>query len=135
MKINTSQIGSNTHYSTQKSRLIISRQQAVHSSQLRLQLEDLTVQAANLREDRILLFSVFQHHVIVLQTPHIGLQLPNASLNIQPTMLQLRLLQQGLIAFLVRTLPPPSVTNKKELATYKKTKPRKVPEYNQRKTI
>jgi hypothetical protein len=80
--INTSQIGSNTHHSTQKSRLIISRQQAVHSSQLRLQLEDLTVQAANLREDRILLFSVFQHHVIVLQSPHIRLKLLDASLQI-----------------------------------------------------
>jgi hypothetical protein len=56
--------------------------------------------------------------VIVLQTPHIGLQLLNASLNILPAMLQLHLLQQRLIAFLVRTLPPPSVTNKKELATH-----------------
>ncbi len=118
-KINTTQIGSTTHHSTPKSRLIIGRQQAVHSSQFRLQLEDLTVQAANLREDCVLLVSILQHNVVVLQSPHIGLQLLNASLNILPAMLQLCLLQQRLIAFLVRTLPPPSVTNKKKLATYK----------------
>ncbi len=108
----------NKHILSKPSHIIVSRQQTVHSSQLRLQLEDLTVQVANLREDRVFLVSILQHHVIVLQTPHIGLQLLNASLNILPAMLQLHLLQQRLIAFLVRTLPPPSVTNRKELATH-----------------
>jgi hypothetical protein len=109
--INTSQISSDTHNSTPKSCLIIRRQQADHSSQLSLQLEDLTVQAANLREDRVFLVSILQHHVIVLQVPHIGLQLLNASLDVQPSVLQVRLLQQRLLVFQVPTLPVPPVTN------------------------
>ena len=117
--INTSQISSDTHHSTPKSCLIIRRQQAVHSGQLSLQLEDLTVQAANLRKDCVLLISILQHHVVVLQIPHIGLQLLDASLDVQPSVLQLRLLEQRLLVFQVPTLPIPPVTNKKELATYK----------------
>jgi len=85
--INTSQISPDTHHSTPKSCLIISRQQAIHSSQLSLQLKDLTVQTANLREDCVFLVSILQHHVVVLQIPHIGLQLLNASLDVQPSVL------------------------------------------------
>ena len=50
-RINKSQINSNTHHSTQKSRLIIRRQQTVHSGQLSFQLKDFTVQATDLREN------------------------------------------------------------------------------------
>jgi len=112
--INTSQISPDTHHSTPKSCLIISRQQAIHSSQLSLQLKDLTVQTANLREDCVFLVSILQHHVVVLQIPHIGLQLLNASLDVQPSVLQLRLLQQRLLVFQVPTLPIPPVTNKEK---------------------
>jgi hypothetical protein len=117
--INTSQISPDTHHSTPKSCLIVRGQQAVHSSQLSLQLEDLTVQTANLREDFVFLVSILQHHVVVLQIPHIGLQLLNASLDVQPSVLQLRLLQQRLLVFQVPTLTIPPVTNNKNLATYK----------------
>jgi hypothetical protein len=113
--IDTSHISSDTHHSTPKSCLIIRRQQAVHSGQLSLQLKDLTVQAANLREDCVLLVSILQHHVVVLQIPHIGLQLLNASLDVQPSVLQLRLLQQRLLVLQVPTLPIPPVTNMEKL--------------------
>jgi len=109
--INTSQTSPNTHHSTPKSRLIIRRQQAVHSGQLSLQLKDLTVQTTNLRENCVFLVSILQHHVIVLQVPHIGLQLLDASLDVQPSVLQLRLLEQRLLVFQVPTLPIPPVTN------------------------
>jgi hypothetical protein len=55
------------------------------------------------------------YNVIVLQSPHIRLVLLDTGLQIQPAMLQLRLLQQGLIALLVRTLPPPPVTNQNKI--------------------
>ncbi len=113
--INTSQTSPNTHHSTPKSRLIIRRKQAVHSGQLSLQLEDLTVQAADLRENCVLLVPILQHNVIVLQTPHIGLQLLDASLDVQPSMLQQCLLKQRLLVFQVPTLPIPPVTNKKKI--------------------
>ncbi len=109
--INTTQISPDTHHSTPKSCLIIRRQQANHSSQLSLQLEDLTIQATNLRKDRVFLVSILQHHVVVLQVPNIGLQLLNASLDVQPSMLQVRLLQQRLLVLQVPTLPVPPVTN------------------------
>ncbi len=109
--INTAQISPDTHHSTPKSCLIIRRQQANHSSQLSLQLEDLTIQAANLRKDRVFLVSILQHDVVVLQIPHIGLQLLDASLHVQPSVLQLRLLEQRLLVFQVPTLPIPPVTN------------------------
>jgi len=112
--INTSQTSPDTHHSTPRSRLI-RRQQAVHSGQLSLQLEDLTVQAANLRENCVLLVPILQHDVIVLQTPHIGLQLLDASLDVQPSMLQPCLLEQRLLVFQVPTLPVPPVTNKKKI--------------------
>ena len=114
--INTSQTSPDTHHSTPKSCLIIRRQQAVHSGQLSLQLEDLTVQAANLRKDCVLLVSILQHDVVVLHIPHIGLQLLDASLDVQPSVLQLRLLQQRLLVFQVPTLPIPPVTNKKKIS-------------------
>ncbi len=109
-KTNTSQISPDTHHSTPKS-CLISRQQAVRSSQLSLQLKDLAVQAANLREDCVLLVSILQHDVVVLQIPHIGLQLLDASLDVQPSVLQPRLLEQRLLVFQVPTLPVPPVTN------------------------
>ena len=117
--IDTSQTSPNTQHSTPKSCLIIRRQQAVHSSQLRLQLEDLAVQATNLRKDSVLLVPILQHDVVVLQIPHIGLQLLDASLDVQPSMLQPCLLEQRLLILQVPTLPIPPVTNKKELSTYK----------------
>jgi hypothetical protein len=113
--INTSQTSPDTHHSTPKSCLIIRRQQAVHSGQLSLQLEDLTVQAANLRKDCVLFVSILQHDMVVLQIPHIGLQLLDASLDVQPSVLQLRLLQQRLLVFQVPTLPIPPVTNKEKI--------------------
>ena len=113
--IDTSQISSDTQHSTPKSCLIIRRQQAIHSVQLSLQLEDLTVQAANFRKNCVLLISILQHHVVVLQIPHIGLQLLNASLDVQPSVLQLRLFQQRLLVFQVPTLPIPPVTNKEKI--------------------
>ena len=123
--MNTSQISPDTHHSTPKSCLIIRRQQAVHSVQLSLQLEDLTVQAANLGEDCVLLVSILQHHVVVLQIPHIGLQLLNASLDVQPSVLQLRLLEQRLLVFQVPTLPIPPVTNKEKISNLENTKNRR----------
>ena len=108
--MNTSQISPDTHHSNPKSRLI-RRQQAVHSGQLSLQLEDLTVQAANLRENRVFLVPIFKHNVVVLQIPHIGLQLLDASLDVQPSMLQPCLLEQRLLVLQVPTLPVPPVTN------------------------
>ncbi len=126
--INTSQISPDTHHSNPKS-CLISRQQAVHSSQLSLQLEDLTIQTANLREDCVFLVSIFQHHVVVLQIPHIGLQLLNASLDVQLSVLQPRLLQQRLLVFQVPTLPVPPATNKKKLATYNIRKTEKTTTY------
>ncbi len=116
--MNTSQISPDTHHSNPKSSLI-RRQQAVHSGQLSLQLKDLTVQAADLRENCVLLVPILQHDVIVLQTPHIRLQLLDASLDVQPSMLQPCLLEQRLLVLQVPTLPIPPVTNKKQLATYK----------------
>ncbi len=127
--INTAQTSPDTHHSTPKSCLIIRRQQAVHSGQLSLQLKNLTVQAANLRKDCVLLVSILQHDMVVLQIPHIGLQLLNASLDVQPSVLQLRLLQQRLLVFQVPTLPIPPVTNKKKLATYKVRKTEKTTTY------
>ncbi len=109
-KISTSQISPDTHHSTPKSRLI-RRQQAFHGSQLSLQLKDLTVQAANLRKDCVLFVSIFQHHVVVLQIPHVGLQLLDASLDVQLLVLQPRLLEQRLLVLQVPTLPIPPVTN------------------------
>ena len=108
--INTSQTSPDTHHSTPRSRLI-RRQQAVHSGQLSLQLKDLTVQAADLRENCVLLVPILQHDVIVLQTPHIGLQLLDASLDVQLSVLKPRLLQQRLLVFQIPTLPVPPVTN------------------------
>jgi hypothetical protein len=43
-------------------------------------------------------------------------------------MLQLRLLQQGLIALLVRILPPPPVMNQTKLATYRTQDRQIIPE-------
>jgi hypothetical protein len=110
IKKNTSQIGPDTHHSTPKS-CLIRRQQAVHSGQLSLQLENLTIQAADLREDCVLLVPILQHDVVVLQIPNIGLQLLDASLDVQPSVLQHRLLEQRLLVFQVPTLPVPPVTN------------------------
>jgi hypothetical protein len=90
---------------------LIRRKQAVHSGQLSLQLENLTVQAADLREDCVLLVPILQHDVVTLQIPHIGLQLLDASLDVQPSVLKPRLLEQRLLIFQVPTLPVPPVTN------------------------
>jgi hypothetical protein len=110
-------LGSVTHHSTpKKSHLIVSRQQTDHSSQLSFQLKNLTVQVANLREDCILFLPILQHHMIVLYSPHLGLVILDTTLQIQPAMLQLRLLQQGLIALLVRILPPPPVINQNKIS-------------------
>jgi hypothetical protein len=68
--------------------------------------------------------------VVVLQIPHIGLQLLDASLDVQPSVLQLRLLEQRLLVFQVPTLPIPPVTNKKKLATYKIRNREKIPREN-----
>ncbi len=100
----------------QRSHLIVSRQQADHGSQLRFQLENLTVQIANLRKDRILLLPVIQHHMVVLQSPHLGLVTFNTAFQIQLAVLQLHLLQQGLCALLVRMLPPPPITNQRKIS-------------------
>ena len=61
--------------------------------------------------------------MIVLQSPHIGLVILDTTLQIQPAMLQLRLLQQGLIALLVRTLPPPPVMNQNKISNLENTRP------------
>ncbi len=67
---------------------------------------------------------------------HIGLQLLDASLNVQPSVLQLRLLEQRLLVFQVRTLPIPPVTNKEKLATYRIRKnEKKLPHIYQGKSI
>ncbi len=100
----------------QRSHLIVSRQQADHGSQLRFQLENLTVQIANLRKDRIILLPVIQHHVVVLQSPHLGLVTLNTTFQIQLAVLQLHLLQQELCALLVRMLPPPPITNQRKIS-------------------
>jgi hypothetical protein len=107
-----------THHSNPRS-CLIRRQQAVHSGQLSLQLEDLTIQAADLREDCVLLVSILQHDVVALQIPHIGFQLLDASLDVQLSVLQPRLLVQRLLVFQVPTLPIPPVTNKKKISNLK----------------
>jgi len=96
--INTSQISPDTHHSNPKS-CLIRRQQAVHSGQLSLQLKNLTVQAADLREDCVLLVPILQHDVVALQVPHIGLQLLDAGLKVHLSVLQPHLLQQRLLVF------------------------------------
>ena len=87
-----------THHSTPKSRLI-RRQQAVHSGQLSLQLENLTVQAANRRKNCVLLFSILQENVIAPQIQHISLQMPDAGLKVHLSVLKPRLLEQRLLIF------------------------------------
>jgi hypothetical protein len=95
---NTSQTSPNTLHSNPKS-CLIRGQQAVHSGQLSLQLEDLIVQAADLREDCVLFVPVLQHDVVALQIPHIRLQLLDASLDVHLSVLEPRLLQQRLLIF------------------------------------
>ncbi len=108
--MNTSQTSPDTHHSNPKS-CLIRRQQAVHSGQLSLQLENLTVQAADLRKDCVLLVPILEHDVVALQVPHIGLQLLDATFDVQPSVLEPRLLEQRLLIFQVPTLPVPPVTN------------------------
>jgi len=60
--------------------------------------------------------------VVALQTPHIGLQLLDASLDVQLSVLKPRLLQQRLLVFQVPTLPIPPVTNKKKISNLKNPK-------------
>ena len=76
----------------------------------------MTVHVANLLKDRILLLPVIQHHMVVLQSLHLGLVLFNTAFQIQLAVLQLHLLQQGLRALLVRMLPPPPVTNQGKIS-------------------
>ncbi len=121
--INASQSSSDTRHSNPKS-CLIRRQQTVHSGQLSLQLKNLTVQAADLREDWVLLGPILQHDVVTLQTPHIGLQLLDASLDVHLSVLKPRLLQQRLLVFQVPTLPIPPVTNKDNISNLQNTKPR-----------
>jgi hypothetical protein len=45
-------------------------------------------------------------------------------------MLQLRLLQQGLIALLVRILPPPPVMNQNKISNLENTRQKIIPEEN-----
>ncbi len=108
--INTSRISPISHHTSPKSYLV-RRQQAVHSGQLSLQLENLTVQAANCRENCVLLFSILQKNVIAPQIQHIGLQMLDAGLKVHLSVLQPRLLEQGLLVLQVPTLPVPPVTN------------------------
>jgi hypothetical protein len=96
--INTSQISTDTHHSNPKS-CLIGGQQAVHGSQLSLQLVNLTVQATNRRKNCVLLFPIFQKNVIAPQIQHIGLQMPDASLKVHLPVLEPRLLQQRLLVF------------------------------------
>jgi hypothetical protein len=96
--INTSQSNSDTRHSNPDS-CLIGRQQADHSGQLSLKLENLTVQAANRRENCVLLFSLLQKNVVAPQIQHISLQMLDAGLKVHLPVLKPRLLQQRLLVF------------------------------------
>ncbi len=85
--INTSQIRTDTHCSDSKS-CLVRGQLAVHGSQLRLQLVNLTVQATNCGEHSVLLVPVLQEQVVAPQVPHIGLQMVDAGLKVRLLMLE-----------------------------------------------
>ena len=76
-----------THFSDSKNCLIIG-QLAVHGSQLRLQLVNLTVQTTNCGEHSVLLVPVLQEQVVAPQIPHIGLQMVDAGLKVRLLMLE-----------------------------------------------
>jgi hypothetical protein len=109
--INTSQISTDTHCSDSKS-CLVRGQLAVHGGQLRLQLVDLTVQATDRRENRVLLFPVLQEDVVAPQIHHICLQMLDAGLEVRLLMLKPHPLKQRFLILLqVLTAPKPPVTN------------------------
>ena len=100
-----------THHASPKSYLV-RRQQAVHRSQLSLQLGNLTVQATNRRENYVLLLPVLQENVVAPQIHHISLQMLDAGLEVRLLMLKPHPLKQRFLVLLqVLTAPEPPVTN------------------------
>jgi hypothetical protein len=77
--INTSHISTNTHQVSPDSHLV-RRQQAVHDSQLRLQLSDLTVQATNGGKHSVLLVSLVQKQIVASKISDVSFQVSNLSL-------------------------------------------------------
>jgi hypothetical protein len=109
--INTSQISTDTHCSDSKSYLVRG-QLAVHRSQLRLQLVNLTVQATNCGEHSVLFVPVLQEQVVAPQIHHISLQMLDAGLKVRLKMLKPHPLKQRFLILLrILTAPKPPVTN------------------------
>jgi hypothetical protein len=103
---------------------LVKGQLAVHGSQLKLQLANLTVQATNRGKDSVLLFPVIQENVVTLQIHHISLQMLDAGLEVRLLMLKPHPLKQRfLVLFQVLTAPKPPVTNYRKSVTFKNTKP------------
>ncbi len=136
--INTSQISTDTHCSDSKS-CLVTGQLADHASQLRLQLENLTVQATNRGEHSVPLVPVIQEQVVAPQIPHIGLQMLDAGLKVRLLMLKPHPLKQRFLILLqILTAPKPPVTNYWKSVTFKTQKlhekatnlPKKIKTYN-----
>ena len=109
--MNTSRISPFTLHTNPKN-CPVRRQLAVHGSQLKLQLANLTVQATNRGKHSVLLFPVIQENVVTPQIHHISLQMLDAGLEVRLLMLKPHPLKQRfLVLFQVLTAPKPPVTN------------------------
>ncbi len=93
--MNTSHIRTSTHHASPDSHLV-RRQQAVHDSQLGLQLGDLTIQATNGRKHSVLLVPVVQEQIVTSEIGDISLKEFKASLQISFLMLKSHPLKQRL---------------------------------------
>jgi hypothetical protein len=82
-----------THHTSPESYLVRG-QQAVHSSQLSLQLRNLPVQATDRRENCVLLLPILKKDVVTPQIQHISLQMLDAGLEVRLLMLKPRPLKQ-----------------------------------------
>ena len=94
---------------------LIIGQLAVHGSQLRLQLVNLTVQATNRGEHSVFLLPVVQEQVVASEVGNVSLQMSNFSLQISFLMLEPHSLKQRLLVLLqVLTPAKPPVTNRSQ---------------------
>jgi hypothetical protein len=100
-----------TRVSDSKNCLVIG-QLAVHGSQLRLQLVNLTIQATDRGEHSVLLIPVVQEQVVASEISDISLQMPDSGLEVRLLMLQPHPLKQRLLILLqVLTATKPPVIN------------------------
>ena len=131
---NTSRINPFTLHTNPKNYLV-KGQLAVHGSQLKLQLANLTVQATNRGKHSVLLFPVIQENVVTPQIHHISLQMLDADLEVRLLMLKPRPLNKRfLVLFQVLTAPKPPVTNYRKSVTFKTQNRTKKPQIHWRES-